>query len=48
MFRLMVAILIFLLIDWIAFGGQIILLWLVDRVEAGATLAAGLIIGAFG
>lgn len=48
MFRLTVAILVFLLIDWIAFGGQIILLWLAHKLEAGAGFAADLIIGALG
>ena len=48
MFRLTVAALIFLLIDWIAFDGDLIVLWLVDKIEAGASLGASLVISTFG
>jgi hypothetical protein len=48
MFRLIVAILVFLMGDWIFFGGDLILWRMVGWVEAGAGLLADLIVRLIG
>jgi hypothetical protein len=48
MFRLIVAILMFLMGDWIFFGGDIIVDRLTGWIEAGAGLLASLIVQLIG